>query len=167
MPATTPARRAAAAAKTPAAKARPAAPAKPARARGAAKRAAAKPDAGKKSAAKPAAPEAPRPNGAAGAPAAEAKKPPKPALVRDGFTMPEGEYAVIAQVKQRAVAAGRPVKKSEVLRAGLMLLAALDDTRLQAALAAVPALKTGRPKGEAGVAAADMPKAGKAKRKKS
>lgn len=149
--------------KTPTQARRTAAPAKPP---APARQAAAAPKGtAKKAPAKKAPAQVPRANGRA-APAIEAKKPAKPALVRDGFTMPEGEYAVIAQVKQRAVAAGRPVKKSEVLRAGLMLLAALDDAALQASLAAVPALKTGRPKADRNAAGADAPKAGKAKRKK-
>jgi hypothetical protein len=69
-------------------------------------------------------------------------------LVRDSFTMPKGEYAAIEAVKQRAMALGRQVKKSEVLRAGLRALASMSDRSLTTALAAVPTLKTGRPKGE-------------------
>lgn len=70
----------------------------------------------------------------------------KPKLVRDSFTIPKTEYAAIDSLKGRALAAGRSVKKSEVLRAGLLLLTQLDDTALDKALAAVPPLKTGRPK---------------------
>ena len=61
--------------------------------------------------------------------------------------MPKDEYAAIDALKQRAAALARPAKKSELLRAGLKLLAGLDDAALQAALQAVPAIKTGRPKG--------------------
>jgi len=42
------------------------------------------------------------------------------------------------------------VKKSELLRAGVALLAGLADKALHAALKQVPALKTGRPKGKKG-----------------
>ncbi|MCZ2103810.1 MAG: hypothetical protein OZ923_10025 [Comamonadaceae bacterium] len=80
------------------------------------------------------------------APADKEAKPRKPKLVRDGFTMPKDEYAAIDALKQRAAALARPAKKSELLRAGLKLLADLDDAALQAALQAVPAIKTGRPK---------------------
>ncbi|ODS90475.1 MAG: hypothetical protein BGO13_07595 [Burkholderiales bacterium 66-5] len=73
-------------------------------------------------------------------------KPRKPKLVRDGFTMPKDEYAAIDALKQRAAALARPAKKSELLRAGLKLLAGLDDAALLVALQAVPAIKTGRPK---------------------
>jgi hypothetical protein len=69
----------------------------------------------------------------------------KDKLVRDSFTMPKAEYAVLAELKQRAVRLARSVKKSELLRAGVKLLATLSDTALLTALAQVPAIKTGRP----------------------
>jgi hypothetical protein len=69
-------------------------------------------------------------------------------LVRDSFTIPKREYAVLAQLKARAVSLAHPAKKSEMLRAGLKLLQGLPDGGLLAALRAVPALKTGRPKGK-------------------
>ncbi|MBF5005793.1 hypothetical protein ISG32_16130 [Diaphorobacter sp. NR2-3-3-1] len=78
--------------------------------------------------------------------AAKEAKPKKPKLVRDSFTIPKDEYAVIDMLKLRAAKLDHPVKKSELLRAGLKLLATLDDQQLQAALKAVPAIKTGRPK---------------------
>lgn len=71
---------------------------------------------------------------------------PKPKLVRDSFTMPKAEYAVIEQLKRRATALARPAKKSELLRAGIKALNALSDAALLAALQAVPTIKTGRPK---------------------
>lgn len=69
----------------------------------------------------------------------------RPALVRDSFTMPEGEYAVLLQVKQACLRAGIDVKKSELLRIGVALLGQLDVATLQGVLAALPQLKTGRP----------------------
>jgi hypothetical protein len=71
---------------------------------------------------------------------------PKPKLVRDSFTMPKAEYAVIEQLKRRASVLERPAKKSELLRAGIKALSALSDEALLAALLAVPTIKTGRPK---------------------
>ena len=50
------------------------------------------------------------------------------------------EQAQLVELKQRLAAQGTPVKKSELLRAGLQLLAALDDDELQAALAKLPAM---------------------------
>ena len=69
--------------------------------------------------------------------------------MRDSFTIPKDEYAVIEALKQRANALAQPVKKSELLRAGLKMLAGLSDAALRSALQAVPSIKTGRPKAEA------------------
>ncbi len=77
----------------------------------------------------------------------KAEKPKKPKLVRDSYTIPKAEYQAMDALKQRATALGQPPKKSEMLRAGIMALAGLSDAALLAALAAVPAIKTGRPKG--------------------
>ena len=73
-----------------------------------------------------------------------------PALVRDSFTMPEGEYAVFASAKQRCLQAGVEIKKSELLRIGMALDGQLDVATLQAVLAGLPQLKTGRPRSEQG-----------------
>lgn len=79
------------------------------------------------------------------APAAKPVKAKKPKMVRDSFTFPKLEYAVLDTLKLRAAKLGKPVKKTELLRAGLKAIAALSDTALLAALNAVPSLKTGRP----------------------
>ena len=71
--------------------------------------------------------------------------PKKPKLVRDSFTIPKTEFAAIDKLKTRAIALGTSVKKSELLRAGLMALQGLSDAAYKAALTAVPTLKTGRP----------------------
>lgn len=71
----------------------------------------------------------------------------KPKLVRDSFTIPKAEFAAIETLKTRAIALGTSVKKSELLRAGLMALQGLSDAAYKAALVAVPTLKTGRPTG--------------------
>lgn len=117
--------------KVPAAK-KPAAKA-PATKRTASKAIVAKPAAAKPVAAKPTKAEA---------------KPKKPKLVRDSFTIPKDEYAGIDTLKERSVALGRPAKKSELLRAGLMALLAMSPNALHAALEAVPTIKTGRPKSD-------------------
>jgi hypothetical protein len=70
----------------------------------------------------------------------------KPRLVRDSFTIPKPEYAVLEALKLRAATLARPSKKSEVLRAGIVVLNAMSDKTFVAALNAVPSLKTGRPK---------------------
>jgi len=69
----------------------------------------------------------------------------RPVLVRDSFTMPEQEYAVLAEVKGACLRAGIDVKKSELLRIGVALLGQVDMATLKSVLAALPQLKTGRP----------------------
>lgn len=148
-----------AAPKKPAAKAAPAktvaaktAPANPAAARPAVK-APATPAA--KPAPKPAAKKAPAVKAPAAAksvavkPAAPAaEKARKPKLVRDSFTMPELEYAVLGQVKKACIKAGFEIKKSELLRIGVALISQLDLATLKNVLGSLPQLKTGRPKND-------------------
>jgi hypothetical protein len=111
----------------------------PARKATPAKRATAKP------AAKPTAQPAPKAAAAGAAKASKPEKAKKPKLVRDSFTIPKTEYVVLEELKKRAAQSGTPAKKSEVLRAGLKVLAGMEDAAFIAALGAVPALKTGRP----------------------
>ena len=72
--------------------------------------------------------------------------PKKIKLIRDSFSIPETDYVLFATLKQRALAAGIDVKKSEVLRAALATLAKLDDAALVTAIGLVERIKTGRPK---------------------
>lgn len=72
----------------------------------------------------------------------------KAKLVRDSFTMPEQEYAVLGQVKKACLKAGFEIKKSELLRIGVALISQLDMATLQNILASLPQLKTGRPKND-------------------
>ena len=72
-------------------------------------------------------------------------KPKKVKLVRDSFTIPKSEYLVLDDLKLRATELKHPVKKGELLRAGIKALAAMTATQFHSALQAVPALKTGRP----------------------
>ncbi len=78
--------------------------------------------------------------------AGKAVKSGKVKMERDSFTMPRDEYAQLAALKARLLALGQPAKKSELLRAGIKLLAAMTDLRLKKAMADVPVIKTGRPK---------------------
>lgn len=97
-----------------------------------------------KTATKTAAKATPTPK--AGQPAAEREKTRKPKLVRDSFTMPEEEYAVLALVKKACLKAGFEIKKSELLRVGVVLISQIDMATLKSVLASLPQLKTGRPK---------------------
>ncbi len=69
--------------------------------------------------------------------------------MRDSFTIPKSEYAVLEGLKLRAAGLTRPAKKSELLRAGIAVLSGMSDRAFLAALSGVPSLKTGRPKGSA------------------
>lgn len=115
--------------------------------------AAAKPRTATKAAAKPSAKvpaksRKPGPAPAAKPPAPAPAKAPKPKakLVRDSFTMPQADFALIGALKERALDFKRPAKKSELLRAGLQALARLDNAALRTALDALAPLKPGRPK---------------------
>lgn len=82
--------------------------------------------------------------------AKQSAKPEKPAkakikLVRDSYAMPETEYARIGELKKRLVGLGAEVKKSELLRGGIAVLAALNDAELKAVMGRVERIKTGRP----------------------
>ncbi|MGF6549414.1 hypothetical protein [Paraburkholderia youngii] len=66
-------------------------------------------------------------------------------VVRDTFTMPRKDYEQLAVLRQRCLDAGLDVKKSELVRAGLLLLASEPTKRLLAAVKAVEPVKTGRP----------------------
>ena len=90
-----------------------------------------------------AAPAAPAPE----APAKPAKAH-KPKLVRDSFTMPKDEYQVLDALKRRALGLEKHVRKSELLRAGIRALAAMNDRAFLNAVGGVPTLKTGRPKAD-------------------
>lgn len=72
----------------------------------------------------------------------------KPKLVRDSFTMPEAEYAVLGQVKKACLKAGIDVKKSQLLRIGLVLLNNTDIPNLRKQINDLSPLKAGRPKKE-------------------
>ena len=78
-------------------------------------------------------------------PAKKLKKEHKKKVVRDSFTMPQDEYSKIAEVKAICLKAKMHVKKSEVLRAGLKLLVALNAEQLKRELDNLEKIKTGRP----------------------
>lgn len=77
--------------------------------------------------------------------AKKAKKEHKVKVMRDSFTMPQVEYQKIAEIKATCLKAKMHVKKSEVLRAGLKLLAELSTPQLKQVLDSLEKIKTGRP----------------------
>jgi hypothetical protein len=76
------------------------------------------------------------------------KKEKKLKVVRDSFTMPQEDYALISELKQRTLKAGLQVKKSELLRAGLQLLAKQTAVQLKKTVVNLEKIKTGRPKND-------------------
>lgn len=76
---------------------------------------------------------------------AKADKLKKPKMVRDSFTIPKPEFAVLDVLKARAAKLSHPTKKTELIRAGIKALAAMSDAAFLAAVKSVPNLKTGRP----------------------
>ena len=62
-------------------------------------------------------------------------------LVRDRFIFPENEYEQLSGLKKKAASLGRPVKKSELVRAGIRLLDALGEKELLAVLDQIPTLR--------------------------
>jgi hypothetical protein len=74
---------------------------------------------------------------------------PKAKLVRDSFTMPQDDYALIAGLKDRALKFKRHTKKSELLRAGLHALQSLSAADLRKTLDQLAPLKPGRPRSDA------------------
>lgn len=71
---------------------------------------------------------------------------PKIKMVRDSFTFPETDHRLLTDLKKRVVVLGHEVKKGELVRVGIAVLAAMDNKALLAAVAKVDKLKTGRPK---------------------
>jgi hypothetical protein len=97
-----------------------------------------------KAATAPIAPEATQ----AEVPVTKPAKSHKPKLVRDSFTIPKDEYQVLESLKGRGLGLGQHVRKSELLRAGIQALAAMNDRAFLKAIGGVPTLKTGRPKAD-------------------
>jgi len=72
-------------------------------------------------------------------------KPKKIKLVRHSFSMPETEYAQFALLKKRIADFGGKARRSELVRAGIAVLAALDNVELTSVMARVERIKAGRP----------------------
>ena len=69
----------------------------------------------------------------------------KAKVIRDSFSFPEQDYLKISELKKTCLAAGIHVKKGEILRAGLHLLAKLTLEELKQVVDQVEKVQTGRP----------------------
>ena len=75
----------------------------------------------------------------------EKEKTKKVKMIRDSFTLPESDYAKLSELKKKCLEAGVHVKKSELIRAGLLNLSKLPSASLLKAVGQVEIIKTGRP----------------------
>ena len=76
----------------------------------------------------------------------KADKSANPQLVRDSFTIPESEYVVLAKVKKACIKEGFDIKKSEMIRIGIALIAGLSVSKVKSAKKKLQTVKTGRPR---------------------
>ncbi len=68
------------------------------------------------------------------------------AIIRETFSLPPGDSELIDELRQRSAAQGVMLNRSEILRAGLVALCALPNSKLVEIGNQVPKMKTGRPK---------------------
>ena len=70
---------------------------------------------------------------------------PRKKVIRDNFSMPEEDYALIDEIRKRLIREHAVVRnKSEVLRAGLLALAKMSSQEMLEASDRVKQLKPGR-----------------------
>ena len=73
------------------------------------------------------------------------EQPKKERVIRDSFTLPSGDYDLIAAIRQRCLVAAVNVTKSEVIRAGLHALMEMPEEDLLRLVGNLEKVKTGRP----------------------
>ena len=66
-------------------------------------------------------------------------------VIRDSFTLPSGDYELIATIRQRCLASALNATKSEVIRAGLHALVEMPEEELIELVSNLEKVKTGRP----------------------
>lgn len=71
--------------------------------------------------------------------------PKQPKVIRDTFSMPTGDYALINMLRQRCLSYGISATKSGIVRAGLHALNAMTSSELKAVLGELEQVKPGRP----------------------
>ena len=64
-------------------------------------------------------------------------------VVKDSFTFPPAEHDLLEELATRALRSGRRLGKSAILRAGLKLLASLDEAGFAVALAGIEEIRRG------------------------
>lgn len=66
-------------------------------------------------------------------------------VIRDSFSLPASDYAIISALRDRALKAGVQANKSELVRAGLRVLQEMKEADFLAAIQRIEKIKTGRP----------------------
>lgn len=72
-------------------------------------------------------------------------QPKKERVIRDSFTLPSGDYDLIAATRKRCLGSAVNVTKSEVIRAGLHALMEMSEEDLVRLVSSLEKVKTGRP----------------------
>ena len=73
------------------------------------------------------------------------EQPKKERVIRDSFTLPFGDYELIAAIRQRCLNSATSINKSEVIRAGLHALMEMSEENLLNLVNNLEKVKTGRP----------------------
>jgi hypothetical protein len=66
-------------------------------------------------------------------------------VIRDSFTLPANDYAILAMLRERGLKSGVHATKSELVRAGLHMLLDADEGHFLAVIQRLEKVKTGRP----------------------
>lgn len=73
-------------------------------------------------------------------------EPPAPTVIRDTFSLPPTDYALLEQLRTRAISLGQVINKSEFVRAGLRALIDMPEPEFSQAIVKIEKIKLGRPK---------------------
>ena len=73
-------------------------------------------------------------------------KPLQEKVIRDTFSLPQTDYTLIDALRKRCLKAETSATKSEIIRAGLHALSAMNNQELTQTLKSLQKVKAGRPK---------------------
>jgi hypothetical protein len=66
-------------------------------------------------------------------------------VIRDSFSLPANDYALLSTLRERGLKAAVHVTKSELIRTGLRVLLEMKDSDFISAIQKLEKVKTGRP----------------------
>ena len=73
-------------------------------------------------------------------------EPPAPTVIRDTFSLPPTDYALLEQLRARAIGLGQVINKSEFVRAGLRALIDMPESEFHQAIVKIEKINLRRPK---------------------